>query len=102
MNDNDSESSRAAWGDLSEDTKRNVIIQAVVYVLLVILAFRSLAKQSAANLRGPKQLWKGVIPASMTNFKMGTAWVFPLGPLLYFTVGKRWCVPVSDDFDSSG
>jgi hypothetical protein len=62
----------------------------VVWVLLVILAFRSLSKQSDANLRGPKSLWKGVIPASITNFRSGNALMVPLGPVLYFAVGKRW------------
>ncbi len=89
MTTNDSESPRAGWKGLSPDTRRRVIIQSVVYVVLVALAFRSLSKQSEADLRGPKSLWKGVIPASLTNFKAGSAWVAPVGPLLYFTVGKR-------------
>jgi hypothetical protein len=87
MNQNESKSPRAAWEDLSPDARRRVIIQAVIYVVLVVLAFRSLSRQSAANLRGPKQLWKGVIPASVTNLKAGS--VVPIGPILYFAVGRR-------------
>ncbi|MDR9450731.1 MAG: hypothetical protein RI637_05870 [Acidimicrobiia bacterium] len=89
MSNNDSDTPRASWKGLSPDTRRRVIIQTVVYVMLVALAFRSLSKQSEADLRGPKSLWKGVIPASLTNFKAGSAWVAPVGPLLYFIVGKR-------------
>ena len=89
MSNSDSKSPKAAWEGLSSDTRRRVIIQTVVYVVLVVLAFRSLSKQSEGNLRGPKSLWKGVIPASLTNFKAGSAWVAPVGPLLYFIVGKR-------------
>ena len=89
MSTTESKSPRAAWEGLSPDARRSVIIQAVIYVLLVVLAFRSLSKQSETNLRGPKQLWKGVIPASVTNLKAGKAWVVPIGPVLYFAVGKR-------------
>lgn len=89
MNRNKSKSPRTAWEGLSPDARRGVIIQAIVYVLLVVLAFRSLSKQSAASLRGPKQLWKGVIPASVTNLKAGRALVVPIGPIIYFAVGKR-------------
>jgi hypothetical protein len=50
-----------------------------------------LSKQSEANLRGPKPLWKGVIPASMISLKGGNASVVvPIGPVLYFAVGRRW------------
>ena len=89
MSNNGPETPRAGWKGLSPDTRRRVIIQTVVYVVLVALASRSLSKQSAADLRGPKSLWKGVIPASLTNFKAGSAWVAPVGPLLYFFVGRR-------------
>ena len=89
MSNNDPETPRAGWKGLSPDTRRRVIIQTIVYVVLVTLAFRSLSKQNPADLRGPKSLWKGVIPASLTNFKAGSAWVAPVGPLLYFIVGKR-------------
>ena len=89
MSSNESQSPRAAWERLSPEAKRRVIIQTLVYVVLVVTAFRSLSQQSADRLRGSKSLWKGVIPASMTNFRAGNAWVFPLGPLLYFVVGKR-------------
>ena len=90
MKQNQSKSPRAAWEGLSPDDRRRIIIQAVIHVLLVVLAFRSLSKQNAANLRGPKQLWKGVIPASVTNLRAGNASVVPVGPVLYFAAGKRW------------
>lgn len=89
MNANESKSPRAAWDGLPPDARRRIIIQAVIYVLLVVMAFRSLSKQSADNLRGPKQLWKAVIPASVTNLAAGTASVIPIGPVLYFAVGRR-------------
>ena len=63
--------------------------ESIVYALLVFAAFWSLSKQSEASLRGPKQMWKGVIPASIVNVKADSAWVIPIGPLLYFVLGRR-------------
>ena len=91
MSQNQSKTPRAAWEGLSPEERRRVIIGAVVHVLLVALAFRSLSKQSEANLRGPKPLWMGVIPASILSLKGGNAsGVVPLGPVFYFGVGRRW------------
>jgi hypothetical protein len=91
MSEYESKTPRAAWEGLSPEARRRVIIQAVVSVLLVVLAFRSLSKQSEASLRGPKPLWKVVIPASMITLKGGNAWVLvPIGSVLYFAAGRRW------------
>lgn len=91
MSQSKSKTPQDAWAGLSPEARRRVIIQAVVHVLLVVLAFRSLSKQSEANLRGPKPLWRGVIPASIVSLKGGnTSGVVPIGPVLYFAVGRRW------------
>ena len=91
MSQSKSKTPQEAWAGLSPEARRRVIIQAIVYVLLVVLASRSLSKQSEANLRGPKPLWMGVIPASILSLKGGNAsGVVPLGPVFYFGVGRRW------------
>ena len=91
MSYNESKTPRAAWQGLSPEARRRVIIGAVVYALLVVLAFRSLSKQSEASLRGPKPLWMGVIPVSIISLKEGNAsGVVPVGPVLYFGFGRRW------------
>ena len=91
MSQSESKTPQAAWAGLSPGARRRVIIQAVVHLLLVVLAFRSLSKQSEANLRGPKPLWKVVIPASIISLKAENAsGVVPIGPILYSAVGRRW------------
>ena len=91
MSQSKSKTPQKAWAGLSPEARRRVIIQAIVHVLLVILAFRSLSKQREASLRGPKLLWTGVIPASIISLKGGNAsGVAPIGPILYFVVGRRW------------
>lgn len=90
MSQNESKTPRAAWQRLTPEARRRVIIGAVLHVLLVVLAFRSLSKQSEAHLRGPKPLWMGVIPASIVSLKEGKAsGVVPIGPILYFLAGRR-------------
>jgi hypothetical protein len=90
VSQNEPKTLRASCNGLSQDGRRRLMIQAIVYVLLVVLAFRSLSRQEEANLRGPKPLWKGVIPASITSLRGGTASVVPIGPVLYLAVGRRW------------
>lgn len=90
MSNDNSPSPGSSWEGLSPDSKRRMIIQAVVYVVLVVCAFRSLSKQNPTDLRGPKSLWKSVIPATTVRLGPGQAFVAPLGPLLYFAFGKRW------------
>ena len=80
---------RFSWQGLPKDVRSRALAESIIYALLVIGAFRSLSKQTEADLRGPKQMWKGVIPASIVNVKADSAWVIPVGPLLYFAVGKR-------------
>ena len=91
MSQSKSKTPQEAWAGLSREARRRVILQAVVHVLLVVLAFRSLSKQREATLRGPKLLWNGVIPASIVSLKGGTdPGVVPIGPVLYFVAGRRW------------
>ncbi len=80
---------RFSWQGLPKDVRSRAVAESIVYALLVFAAFWSLSKQSEASLRGPKQMWKGVIPASIVNVKADSAWVIPIGPLLYFVLGRR-------------
>jgi hypothetical protein len=89
MDDNEHKSPRTVWQGLPKDTRSRAIAEFIVYALLVVVALRSLSKHDVADLRGPKSLWKGVIPASIVNVKSDTAWVIPIGPLLYFVIGRR-------------
>ena len=90
MSTGDPDSTRTVWNDLPQGTRSRAVAGFIVHALLVAAAFRSLSKQDAANLRGPKILWKAVIPASIITLRTDTARVVPLGPLLYYTFGRRW------------
>ena len=89
MDKNEQKPARPAWKNLPKDIKSRAIAEFIVYALLVLAALRSLSKRDAADLRGPKQMWKGMIPASIVTIKTDAAWVIPLGPLLYFAFGRR-------------
>ena len=89
MDNQKAKTTRFSWQGLPKDVRSRALAESIIYALLVIAAFRSLSKQTEASLRGPKQMWKGVIPASIVNVKANSAWVIPVGPLLYFAVGKR-------------
>ena len=89
MDNQEARTTRFSWQGLPKDVRSRALAESIIYALLVIAAFRSLSKQTEASLRGPKQMWKGVIPASIVNVKANSAWVIPVGPLLYFAVGKR-------------
>ena len=89
MDNQKAKTTRFSWQGLPKDVRSRALAESVIYGLLVIAAFRSLSKQTEGSLRGPKQMWKGLIPASIVNVKANSAWVIPVGPLLYFAVGKR-------------
>jgi hypothetical protein len=86
---NQSRSPRTVWADLSTETRCRAVAEFIVHALLVAAAFRSLSKHDVDDLRGSKSLWKGIIPASIVNIRQGTAWVIPVGPILYFSIGRR-------------
>ena len=68
---------RRRWRDLSGTQKAVVVSLAVVQVSLAIAAWVDLARRPAERVRGPKPAWAAAI---LVN------WV---GPILYFTRGRR-------------
>ncbi|MDF1597578.1 MAG: hypothetical protein P1T08_15980 [Acidimicrobiia bacterium] len=80
---------RSRWAELDTKARVLAIVQAVVHLTLAFVAFRSLATRDTAAVRGPKLLWKSVIPASISTVRSGHVWIFPLGPILYMTLGRR-------------
>ena len=54
-----------------------MVVAAVVEVAMTVAAWRDLASRPAARVRGSRRLWAlGVL-------------VQPVGPVAYFTVGRR-------------
>jgi hypothetical protein len=65
------------WSDLSPRARAAIVAGAVIELILTTLALRDLRHRPASTVRGPKVLW---VPA---------CFVQPVGPILYFLVGRR-------------
>ena len=60
-----------------------------LHIILAAVAFRSLFRRDAHNLRGPRWIWSVVIPASVSSLRPDAAWVAPIGPVAYFLMARR-------------
>ena len=68
------------WSDLSEESRRKIVVGGVIEAVLKTLALRDLARRPAEQVRGPKWLWATVIV--LING-------FGLAPVVYLIVGRR-------------
>jgi len=65
------------WSDLSTPAKVAVVLGSIVELTLTAIAMRDLSRRSAAQVRGPKWIWRLV------------SLVQPFGPILYLLAGRR-------------
>ena len=65
------------WDDLSNGQKMGLIVLATVQIGLLVAALWDLAHRSADEVRGDRRMWAGLVFVN---------WI---GPLAYFTVGRR-------------
>ncbi|GAB4243333.1 MAG: hypothetical protein Kow00129_02380 [Thermoleophilia bacterium] len=65
------------WGDLSPVARVGVIVLAAVQYGLLGAALYDLRRRKAAEVRGPKKMWSGLV---FVNF---------IGPLAYFFWGCK-------------
>jgi Family of unknown function (DUF5652) len=68
------------WSDLSESTRRLIIVVAVAESILKGVALVDLKRRPASQVRGPKWLWAPVIAV------VNSAGVVPIS---YFLFGRR-------------
>ncbi|MFP5346885.1 MAG: hypothetical protein ACLGIA_07650 [Actinomycetes bacterium] len=73
-------SAKRRWSDLSEGTRRVILLGAVFEGILKILALVDLKRRPAEQVRGPKWVWATVV--TLAN-SAGTV------PLAYFLLGRR-------------
>ena len=73
----------------TEDSKRQMAIAVAIQLTLAALAYMALRRTPDERLRGPRWLWRVVIPATFTQIKGGDVVIAPAGPLLFFLVGRR-------------
>jgi hypothetical protein len=71
---------RRRWSELSEQTRRLIIVGAAVEGILKIAALIDIKRRPAAQIRGPKSAWAAVVV--LVN-SVG------LAPLVYFKLGRR-------------
>jgi hypothetical protein len=65
------------WADLSEGQRRLLVAAAAAETSLKIAALVDIHRRSADQIRGPKALWRAAMVVNL------------LGPLSYFTIGRR-------------
>jgi hypothetical protein len=65
------------WSDLSDGEKTAVLVAASVQLSLAATAWVDLARRPAELVRGPKPAWALAIAVNV------------VGPIAYFTVGRR-------------
>lgn len=68
------------WSDLSERTRKLIIIGAVSETILKVAALIDLKRRPASQIRGPKWVWAPVV--TILN-SVGIA------PISYFVFGRR-------------
>jgi len=71
---------RRGWNDLSEGTRRLIIVTAVVDSILKGAALIDIKRRPASQIRGPKWLW---VPVIIVANSAGVV------PISYFLVGRR-------------
>jgi hypothetical protein len=68
---------RKKWGDLTARQRATIIVVGAVQIALFALVQRDIGRRAPHQLRGPKWAWR---LAAAVNW---------IGPLAYFTVGRR-------------
>jgi hypothetical protein len=65
------------WAEMSTLQRVAVVLGGAVQIALALAAWTDLAKRSPAQVNGPKAGWAGIIGINV------------VGPILYFSVGRR-------------
>ena len=65
------------WSEMSNPQRAGVIVMGIVQISLAAAAWADLAKREPDQVNGPKARWAGLIAINL------------VGPILYFTVGRR-------------
>jgi hypothetical protein len=65
------------WADLSPGERAAIVLGAIAELILTTIALRDLARRPREEVRGSKPAW------------VLACFVQPIGPILYFLVGRR-------------
>ena len=75
--DGTSQRKKKRWSDYSPRQQTAIVLGAIAELILTTIALGDLARRPARQVRGSKLLW------------LVTVFVQPVGPFLYFLVGRR-------------
>ncbi len=78
------------WEELGAEQRKALIGIGIAHALLVLVGFRSLAKTPDERLRGPRWVWKLVMPSSTIKIADDDIIFAPTGVVAFFLIGKRW------------
>ena len=81
------------WGGLDAEKRKVLAGVLVVHALLVLLGFRNLSRTPDDRLRGPRWLWKLLMPSSTLKVDGDTIIFAPTGLAAYLLIGKKWKKP---------
>jgi len=71
------------------DAKRRRVIGVAIQFVATAITLAILKRTPDARLRGPRWLWQVIVPVTMTKATHSALVVAPLGPILFFLVGRR-------------
>ena len=69
---------------------KQIVMAAAVQLAITLGAFWLLKKTPDDRIRGPRWLWRLLLPATVTHIKGPDVILAPIGPVLFLTVGRRW------------
>ena len=84
---------RQMWGGLDAEQRKALVGIGIAHAVLVTIGFRSLARTPAERIRGPRWLWKVLMPSSTLKINDDNVIFAPTGVVAYFLVGRKWKKP---------
>ncbi|NND84293.1 MAG: hypothetical protein HKN46_04005 [Acidimicrobiia bacterium] len=87
------------WAGLDEDKQKALIGVMIGHALLVLLGFRNLSRTPDERIRGPRWLWKLLMPSSTIKVDDDNIVFAPTGVVAWFLIGKKWRKPVEAEVE---
>lgn len=83
------ESLRRTWLEMDEEARQRVLVAAVIYGFFLLIGYRSLARTEDDYVRGPRWLWRALLPSNVIKVDSDQLIVVPTGVLAFWLVGRR-------------
>lgn len=83
------ESLRRTWSGMDEKARRMALIASVIYGFFLLIGYRSLARTKDESLRGPRWLWRALLPSTAIKADGDQLTVVPIGVLAFWLLGRR-------------